>query len=275
MEVRMKGKRFEGEVVLITGSTRGIGRALAEAFSREGAKVVINGRDAEGAERVAEEIRKGGGEAEAVGADIADPQAVKELIRRGVEAFGGIDVLVNNAGVSLPPQPAEEVEPHGLDKIMAVNLKGAFLCSREVFPVMRERGGGRIVNVSSQAGLFGEPGLMPYCVSKAALLCLTRCLAYEWAPYGIRVNAVAPGFVAGGMNEPVLRHEALVNTLSSRVPLKRFARVHEVVEAVLFLAMKDSYVNGEVLVVDGGMSGYRTPSILELVGKGRKKRKEV
>ena len=150
--------------------------------------------------------------------------------------------------------------------MMEVNLKGVFLCSQAVFPSMKERGGGKIVNISSQAALFGERGLLAYCVSKAGVISLTRGLAYEWARYGIRVNAVAPGLVAGGMNEPILKKEAIVNPLSERVPLRRFAKPEEVVKVVLFLCSEDSsYMNGEVVVVDGGMGGYRSPSLLELL----------
>lgn len=267
----MREGRFSDKVVLVTGSTRGIGRAIAVAFAEEGAKVLVNGRQKEAAQAMAEEMRGRGAEALGLGADISDPEAVRGMVEEGLKVYGKIDVLVNNAGISLPPQPAEGVQREGFEKVMAVNLTGAFLCCQAVFPSMRAGGGGSIINVSSQAGLFGEPGLLPYCVSKAALLSVTRCLAYEWSPYGIRVNAVAPGFVAGGMNEPVLKYEALVSTLSSRVPLRRFAKVEEVVEVVLFLASEAaSYINGEVLVVDGGMTGYRTPSILQLTsGRGR------
>jgi NAD(P)-dependent dehydrogenase (short-subunit alcohol dehydrogenase family) len=133
---------------------------------------------------------------------------------------------------------------------------------------MKVQGGGRIVNISSQAALLGEQGMLPYCVSKAGILSLTRVLAYEWSRYGISVNAVAPGFVAAGMNESLMRNTELVNTLAQRVPMKRFADSEEVVSVVVFLCCDEArYINGETIVVDGGMSGYPINPLIDLLGR--------
>jgi len=257
-----------GKIALVTGAGRGIGRRYAVGLAREGASVAVSALHQEGAMETVKEIEANGGKAVAVAGDVAKKKDVERVVAEVAKAWGRIDILINNAGVNPFILPAERVEEEGWNRVMDVNLKGVFLCCQAVFPVMKGQGGGRIVNISSQAGLFGEQGLLPYCVSKAGVLALTRVLAYEWSSYGISVNAVAPGFIAGGMNEPLMRKKELVAALAERVPMKRFADPEEVVSVVVFLCSDEArYINGETLVVDGGMSGYAPNPLIELLGR--------
>jgi 2-deoxy-D-gluconate 3-dehydrogenase len=269
----MSTQRFEGKVVLITGSTSGIGKELAIGFGKEGADVVINGRNLENAKAVAKEIENLGVRSMAVGADVSIGQDVTRMVEEVIQSFGRIDVLVNNAGINLFILEAEKIKEEGWDQVIDVNLKGVFLCCQAAGKKMIEQGGGKIINISSAAGLIGEQGFLPYSVSKAGVIMLTRILAYEWSRYHILVNAIAPGFVAGGMNAPILNKEILVSGLTRQVPLKRLARPEEIVKVTLFLASEDSsYINGTTLVADGGMTGYQPVGFIDLIAEMIKKK---
>ncbi|RLB07937.1 MAG: beta-ketoacyl-ACP reductase [Deltaproteobacteria bacterium] len=260
--------RLAGKVALVTGAGRGMGRRYALGLAKEGAVVAVNDLKADKAAETAKEIEAHGGKALALGADVSKKEDTERMVAEVMKGLGRVDILINNAGINPFILPAEKVTEEGWDRVINVNLKGVFLCSQAVFPVMKEQGGGRIINISSQAGLFGEQGLLPYSVSKAGVLSLTRVLAYEWSRYGIYVNAVAPGFIAGGMNEPILGKTELVSALAERVPLKRFADPEEVVSVVLFLCCEEAkYINGATIVVDGGMTGYPPKPILDLLGR--------
>jgi 2-deoxy-D-gluconate 3-dehydrogenase len=157
--------------------------------------------------------------------------------------------------------------------VLDVNLKGVFLCCQAVGKKMIQQGGGKIINISSAAGLLGEQGLLPYCVSKAGVMTLTRILAYEWSRYNILVNAIAPGVIAGGMNTPILNKEILVSGLIQQVPLKRLGSPEEIVKIALFLASEDSsYINGTTIVADGSMTGYRPVGFIDLIAEMMKKK---
>jgi NAD(P)-dependent dehydrogenase (short-subunit alcohol dehydrogenase family) len=263
--------RFAGKVALVTGAGRGLGRSFALGLAKEGAMVAVNSLHADTAQGTVAEIEAHGGKARAVPGDVAHKQAVTGVIGEITETWERIDILVNNAGVNPFILPAERIDETGWDRVMAVNVKGVFLCCQAVFPWMKKQGGGRIVNISSQAALAGEQGLLPYCVSKAGVVTLTRVLAHEWSRYGISVNAVAPGFVAGGMNEPLMRKQELVDTLSKRVAMGRFAEPEEVVSVVAFLCSDEAqYINGETIVVDGGMGGYAADSLVDLFKERQK-----
>jgi 2-deoxy-D-gluconate 3-dehydrogenase len=269
----MSNRRLEGKIALITGSSRGIGKELAIGFGKEGADVVINGRNLENAKAVVKEIESLGVQSMAVGADVSNGQNVTRMVEEVIQSFGRIDVLVNNAGINLFILEAEKIKEEGWDQVIDVNLKGVFLCCQAVGKKMIEQGGGKIINISSAAGLIGEQGFLPYSVSKAGVIMLTRILAYEWSRYHILVNAIAPGFVAGGMNAPILNKEILVSGLTRQVPLKRLARPEEIVKVALFLASEDSsYINGTTLVVDGGMTGYQPVGFIDLIAEMMKKR---
>ena len=264
--------KLKGKVALITGSTRGIGKEFAFGFAREGADVVINGRDLEKAKAVSKEIEGLGVRSIAVAADVSISQDVTRMAEEAADAFGRIDILVNNAGINPFILEAERIKEEGWDQVIDVNLKGVFLCCQAVGKKMMQQGGGKIINISSAAGILGEQGFLPYCVSKAGVMTLTRILAYEWSRYHIIVNAIAPGFLAGGMNTPVLNKEVLVSGLTQKVPMKRLGNPEEVVKVALFLAGDDStYINGTTIVADGGMTGYQPVGFLDLIAEMKKK----
>ena len=264
--------RLEGKVALITGSTRGIGKEFAVGFAKEGADVIVNGRNVEKAKTAAKEMERLGIRSIGIGADVSLSQDVTRMVDEAVTSFGKIDILVNNAGVNPFILEAEKIKEEGWDQVIDVNLKGVFLCCQAVGRQMMKQGGGKIINISSAVGILGEQGFLPYSVSKAGVMTLTRILAYEWGKYHIIVNAIAPGFVAGGMNTPVLSKEILVSGLTQQVPLKRLANPEEIVKILLFLASEDSsYINGTTLVADGGMTGYHPVGFIDLIAAMKKK----
>ena len=263
---------FKGKVVFITGSSRGIGKSLAVGFAKEGAHVIVHGRELEKARGVVKEIEGSGTRSMAVAGDVSSSQDVTRMVEEITQSFGKIDVLVNNAGINPFILEAEKIKEEGWDQVMAVNLKGVFLCCQAVGKRMIEQGGGKIINISSAAAINGEQGFLPYCVSKSGVMMLTRILAYEWSKYHITVNAIAPGFVAAGMNTPILGKEVLVSGLSNRVPLKRLGQPEEIVNVVLFLASEDSsYINGTTIIADGGMAGYSPTGFMDLIAEMKKK----
>jgi NAD(P)-dependent dehydrogenase (short-subunit alcohol dehydrogenase family) len=265
--------RLRGKVALVTGSTRGIGKEFALGFAKEGADVIINGRNFEKAKTVAKEIESLGVRSAAVGADVSSSQDVTRMVNEAIQSFGKIDILVNNAGVNPFILEAEKIKEEGWDQVIDVNLKGVFLCCQAVGKQMIKQGGGKIINISSAAGVLGEQGFLPYCVSKAGVMMLTRILAYEWSRHNIIVNAIAPGVVAGGMNAPILNKEILVSGLTQQVPLKRLGNPEEIVKIVLFLASEDSsYINGTTIVADGGMTGYHPTGFIDLIAEMMKKK---
>jgi len=264
--------KFKGKVALITGSSRGIGKDIAKGFAKEGADIIINGRNLEKAETVAKEIEGLGVKTMAIGADVSSSQDVNRMVEETVNTFGRIDILVNNAGVNPFILEAEKIKEEGWDQVLDINLKGVFLCCQAVGKRMIQQGGGKIINISSTAGIIGEQGFLPYCVSKAGVMTLTRILAYEWSRYNILVNAIAPGLIAGGMNAPILNKEVLVSGLTQQVPLKRFGKPEEIVNTVLFLVSEESgYINGTTIVADGGATGYHPTGFLDLIAEMKKK----
>ncbi len=265
--------KLKGKVVLITGSSRGIGKEFARGFGKEGADVVITGRSLEKAKIVSKEIEGLGVRSMAIGADVSLSQDVTRMVDETFHQFGRIDILLNNAGVNPFILEAEKIKEEGWDQVLDVNLKGVFLCCQAAGKKMIQQGGGKIINISSAAGLLGEQGFLPYCVSKAGVMALTRILAYEWSRYNILVNAIAPGFVAGGMNTPVLNKEVLLSGLTQKVPLKRLGSPEEIVKIALFLASEDSsYINGSTIVADGGMTGYQPIGFIDLIAEMTKKK---
>ncbi|MDQ3793593.1 MAG: SDR family oxidoreductase, partial [Actinomycetota bacterium] len=182
-----------GRVAIVTGAARGIGFAIAERLSTAGAHVVVADIAEDGATAAAERLSEGGGKAVGVAADVISPDEVRALVDRALESFGAVDVLVNNAGITGPDAPLWETTDEDWEKVLGLNLTGVFYCCRAVVPHMRERGSGAIVNVASISGKEGNPNMVPYSVSKAGVICLTKALAKEVIDDGVRVNCVAPG----------------------------------------------------------------------------------
>jgi NAD(P)-dependent dehydrogenase (short-subunit alcohol dehydrogenase family) len=244
-----------GKVALVTGGSRGIGRAIALGFARAGAQVVVASRKQAGVDAVAAEIRDLGATALAVAANVGDKGAVESLLQNALAAFGRIDVLVNNAATNPHFGPLLEATPAQWDKIMQVNLRGAFLLCQQVVPGMRQRHSGSIINIASIEGLRPSKGIGIYSVSKAALILLTQALAQELGPDGIRVNALAPGLVRTDLSAALWQAPAVAEAVAARTPLRRLGEPEDIVGAALFLASSASaYINGAVITVDGGLT---------------------
>jgi len=245
--------RLDGKVAVVTGSSRGIGLAIAAALGEAGATVVVNGRSAESAAAGAETVRAVGGTAHPIGADVTRAEEMERLIAETAERFGGLDLMVNNAGVSEFYKRAEAVTEADWDAVMASNLKSVFLGCSAAGRRMKEQGGGVIINVTSIGGLSVLPRLLAYCAAKAGIVQVTRVLAVEWAQYGIRVNAIAPGWVETDMARGLLQHPVFGAQLMQRTPMNRAAQPDEIAGAAVYLASEAaSFVTGHTLAVDGG-----------------------
>ena len=243
---------LRGKVALVTGGGRGLGKGMALALAGAGADVAVAARTRAQVERTAAEIERLGRRGLPLVADVRDPGSVEEMVGLTVEKLGGLDVLVNAAGVNRRV-PSLEVTPEIWDEIVDTNLKGTFFASRAAARAMRERGGGKIINIASLASEIGLPRRVPYTAAKSGVLGLTRALAVEWAPYNIQVNAIGPGYFRTEMTEPLFRDEEWVKGLLSRIPAGRAGIPEDLAGAVVFLASRASdYITGQIIYVDGG-----------------------
>jgi 3-oxoacyl-[acyl-carrier protein] reductase len=245
-------ERFPAKVVIVTGAARGMGKATAAAFAREGARVVVNDLVADAAERAAAEIRASGGEATAVVADVSRRADAQRLAAETVQRYGTVDVLVNNAGI-LSRTAIESISEEEWDRVMAVNVRGVFLCAQAVLPIMKAKRCGRIVNVASSAGRSVSTfGGAAYTTSKAAVLGLTRHIAREGAPFGITCNSTSPG----SMDTEMVRENATPERIGAeiaKIPLGRLGTGDDEARLVLFLASDDaSYITGATVDINGG-----------------------
>lgn len=235
----------------VTGASRGIGREIALALSRDGLKIVVASNERENNDKVVEEIRAAGGEAIAVYLDLAQADSIREAFQEALAACGRIDVLVNNAGITKDAL-SMRMKPEDWNLVLQINLSGAFLCAQQVIPGMMRERWGRIVNISSVVGLMGNIGQANYVASKAGLIGLTKTLALELASRNITVNAVAPGFIETDMTRVL--PEEIKQKMLARIPLARMGQPADVAAAVRFLVSDAaSYITGQVLSVNGGM----------------------
>lgn len=250
-------KRFEGRTVLLTAAGHGIGRACAQRFAAEGARVAVSDLRGNAAEETAALCCEAGAEAWAWAADASSPDDVERLVRDAGAALGPIDVLHNNAGVLIAGSVLDQ-SLEDWDRTFAVNVRSAFLVTRAVLPTMLDRGRGVIVNTASTSGLVGDAGVAAYNTSKAAVISFTRHLTAEYAGRGIRANCVCPGWIKTGFNDPIFHADPSLDEdglVRATVPAQRQGSAEEVAAAVAFLASDDaSYLYGHALVVDGGLT---------------------
>ena len=242
---------FKGQVGIVTGGTRGIGKAIAEGLALEGVNVIVAGRNLAAAKSVADSLSVKGVRASGVKLDVANAGEVEKVFDEIRKDFGRIDILINNAGITKDGL-LMRMKEEAWDSVMNTNLKGVFLCSREVIKDMAKQRYGRIVNITSVAAFMGNPGQANYSASKAGIVGFTKTVAREYAGRGVTVNAVAPGFIETAMTDVL--PENIQEEMKRLIPLGRFGTVEDITKAVIFLASPDSgYITGQVIHVNGGM----------------------
>jgi 3-oxoacyl-[acyl-carrier protein] reductase len=242
--------KLDGKVALITGGANGIGKITAQKFLEEGAKVVISDYNAEAGEATSQELERYG-KVTFVQADVANTDQIKAMVQQTVDQYGTIDILVNNAGITIDGL-LTKMDEESWEKVISVNLSGVFKCTKEVVTVMLEQGSGVILNASSVVGIHGNIGQTNYAATKAGVIGLTKSWAKEFGPKGIRVNAVAPGFIVTDMTAKV--PQKILDLMEAKTPLRKLGRPEDIAAAYLFLASEDaSYINGTILSVDGGL----------------------
>jgi len=245
--------RLQGKVAIVTGSTKGIGRAVATGYAEEGATVIVCGRSEDLAKNLARELTGKGKKAVALRLDVTNVDSVNQVVAQVVKQFGRIDILVNNAGISPIWKRVEETGKDAWDQIIATNLTGVFLCAQAVGKVMIKQKSGKIINMTSVGGKVALPRLVAYCASKAGIISLTQVLAAEWAQHNILVNAIGPSYVETEFTAGLRGNQAIYDELKNKNLLKRFAQPEEVVGAAIFLASDESnYITGQTIFVDGG-----------------------
>jgi NAD(P)-dependent dehydrogenase (short-subunit alcohol dehydrogenase family) len=254
MNVSLNAFSLSGKVALVTGGSRGIGKAIALGLAKFGADVAVTSRKLPDLEEVAKEIKGLGRKSMAVATHVGRTEEINALVPKVKAEFGRIDILVNNAGTNPTMAQAMDIDERAWDSVMNLNLKGLFFLSQAVARVMKEQGGGKIINVASVAGI--TPDILPvYSISKAGVIMATKVMAQQWAQYNIRVNTIAPGLTKTKFSEALWGNPDIERAVMARTPLQRVAEPDEMVGAVIFLASDaSSYVTGHTLVIDGGVS---------------------
>jgi NAD(P)-dependent dehydrogenase (short-subunit alcohol dehydrogenase family) len=244
--------RLDGKIALVTGSAQGLGKVIALSLAESGCSLIL--ADLVYPEETARQIENIGSRCIPVQMDISDETGVGHLVEKSISAYKKVDILVNNAGISqLSYTPTEDFPIEEWDKIIRVNLRGTFLCSKYIGKQMIGSGGGSIINIATTAGINGIPRAPAYCASKAGVILLTKSLALEWAKYDIRVNAVAPHYLETELSKGLMATNKVYKALINQIPMNRFAKPEEIIGAVLFLSSPaSSYITGTVIVADGG-----------------------
>jgi NAD(P)-dependent dehydrogenase (short-subunit alcohol dehydrogenase family) len=255
LEVHVVDFSLRDRSAIVTGGSKGIGRAIAEALSGAGAAVALAARGEDDLNRAAKEIEAAGGRALPVVADVSDQAQVERLVQRTVDEFGTVDILVNNAGSAPFMSTIDQIREAGFEKYFRINFMSAVYCTKAVGAVMLSRGEGCVLNVASVSSFIASPGLSYYSSAKAALVSLTRTVAAEWAGSMIRVNALAPGWIETDLNVGARQMPEFYNSVLSSIPLGRWGRPEDVAGAALFLCSPAaSWITGTVLIVDGGQT---------------------
>ncbi len=248
--------KLSGKTVVVTGATKGIGRAIAEAFAVENTNLTIISRRQSDCERVAKELKDANPSCQVLplAADISQMKDIDRIIDKTLDTFGKIDIIVNNAGAAITG-PALGTTESDWNYVIDVDLKAVFFLCQKAAALMKEQGGGKIINIASIAGLVGQKGLAPYCAAKGGVIQLTKALSLEWAKYNIQINAVCPGYVRTPMNDEIIDNDAIVKNITSRIPMRRFGLPAELAGICVFLATEGSnYMTGQAICVDGGMT---------------------
>ena len=242
-----------GKVAIVTGGTRGIGLAIARGLGTQGASVVVSSRREDLVESAVQELEAEGISVTGIRAHMGEPEQIEKLVAGTVQAYGGVDIAVNNAATNPVYGPLLDTDEGAFDKIVDVNLRGPLTLARCVHPIMVTRGGGSIINISSVAGIRPERGLGLYSMSKAALISLTKVMAREWGPAGIRVNAICPGLIQTKFSTALWKDEKRLKDFEKRTPLSRIGQPEDLLGLAVYLASPaSSYCTGAVFTVDGG-----------------------
>jgi NAD(P)-dependent dehydrogenase (short-subunit alcohol dehydrogenase family) len=244
---------LDGKIALVTGASKGIGEAMARGLAEFGAKVVVSSRKADAVEAVAESFRADGLEASGIAANMGRAEDIAALVDKVVGVYGGLDILINNAATNPVYGPIQQTDERAFDKIIDVNLKGPFELCKKVYPILKDRGGGVIIHISSIGGLTPEQGIGMYSVSKAALINLTKAMAQDWGPDNIRVNAICPGLIKTKFSEALWSDELNLERFLQSIPLGRLGRTDDIAGLAVYLASDASaYCTGGVYMADGG-----------------------
>ena len=243
-----------GKTALVTGASRGLGKAMAKALAEAGASVALNARSADSLKEAADDIRKIGRRVLIVGGDVSDEPQVKQMVASVQKEFGTIDILVNNAGI-WEGTYVVRLSKADWDRVLQVNLTGAFLVAKEVGRVMLKARSGKIINMASVLGFRGSPQALAYCASKAGVIQLTRVMAIELGPAGVQVNCIAPGLFATDMTKEYVHNQEAMKEYLARIPSRRYGQPEELAGLILLLASKASdHITGQTIVIDGGES---------------------
>jgi dehydrogenase/reductase SDR family member 4 len=246
---------LEGKVALITGASKGIGQAIAEYYAAAGAKVIVSSRKQEAVDAVAAEIKRKGFEATAIACHLGDMADVHKLAEASIAKYGTIDILVNNAATNPVFGPVVDTSLEAFDKIISVNVKGSFELTKKIYPILKEKKSGSVINISSVGGLRPEQGLGIYSMSKAALISLTKVMAKEWGDDNIRANVICPGLIKTKFSEALWSNDKMMAMMMKVLPIKRVGTTEEIAALALYLASDASaYCTGSVFTADGGFT---------------------
>ena len=244
---------LNGKVALVTGASKGIGESMARGLAEFGAKVVISSRKQEAVDQVAESFKKDDLKATGVAANMGNIDAIHNLVDKTVEIYGGVDIVINNAAANPVFGPIQNTDERAFDKIMDVNLKGPFELSKKAYPVLKERGGGSIINISSIGGITPEQFIGVYSVSKAGIINLTQAMAQDWGRDNIRVNAICPGLIKTKFSEALWNDESILDRFITKIPMGRAGNPDDIGGLAVFLASDAAaYCTGGVYMIDGG-----------------------